>query len=53
MACIEQQADGRAGRGHEGVDIGLALDDGPHVVVVDQIEALGFQQVGKAGHAGA
>ena len=41
VAGVEQELCRRAGRGHEVVDLVRGLDDGAHVVVVGEGEALG------------
>ena len=37
---IEQQPDRLSGARHQQVDLGLRLDDGPHVVVVSEAQAV-------------
>ena len=52
MAGVEQEMRGLAGGRHEGVDIGLALHDGAHVMMVDQPHALGERTLGDLGRCG-
>jgi hypothetical protein len=53
VAGVEEEMNGGAGRLHQGVDVGLALHGGAHVVVVDEPHPLGECSVGHRRHATA
>jgi len=53
MSGIHQQAHLLAGHRHQAIDFGLALDHGPHMVMVDKPDAACGHVAGKPGQPGA
>ena len=48
MSGIEQQADRRSRRAHQALDLRPGLDHGPYVVMIDERQAVGGDQLGEA-----